>query len=440
DEALQGMMDTIGIPENEINKDPITFHVRRLMIQLRVMEDQQVKAVSDALKGLLQAQERIREIQNDLHATRYADVLTKAIALYNSGVDLGMMRRRDLMDALWTGAYSLFIAEEESAVLNEAFQLVVDLAAELSRRGLQEDGVREKLGRAKVYQGLLKMRAEDYAAAVASFDGVTSEFGNDPTAALQDACSSALVNKGIALCRWHRPKNEEAGREILELYDEVIQRHGDSPDPALRESVASALVNKGYLLNLIGQYADSLKAYDEAITRFGGALEPSIEGHVTRALINKAFRLGENHVVADTRQAIEMYEDALNRLNRTTRKSVQIQITMAWNGLAFQRLLLAKCTMPSDPAGARKILLEAREAIREALKLAPDSGMVIGNEAYIEFLLGENRDYARERLGEAIQHGGEETRNGELQDAKVYRLSQDSEFENWCHQAAAASA
>ena len=436
DEVLQGIIDKIGIQETELDKDPITFFVRRLKIYIRGMEDPQVESVATALKGLMKAQESLDEIHKDLHAARHQDALQKAIALYKSPLDLGMARRRELMDAVFSAACSIFTAEEDSPNLGAGFQLVMDLATELGARGANDESLQERMARTRLYQGLLTLRSDDYAASVALFNRVIDEY---TAAAHQDVWSSAMVNKGIALCRWQKPANEEAGKEILALYDTVIKAHGGSAEPSLRESVASAFVNKGFLLNLIGHIQESLQAYDEAIERFGNAAEPSIQGHVTRAMINKGYRLGRNHTPADTRRAIDLYAEALRRLQGANRKSSQIQITLAWNGLAFQRLLLAKHTMPADPTQARQILLEARSAIQEAVKLAGDSGMVVGNQAYIEFLLGDDKSHARQCLEEAIRLGGEETRSGELEDLKVYRVPQDAEFEAWCRAAGGAT-
>src|SRR5262249_44849719 len=155
-------------------------------------------------------------------------------------------------------------------------------------------------------------------------------------------------------------------------------RHQNATEPALRESVAGALVNKGFLLNLVGRVEESLAAYDEVITRFDSAVEPSIQLHVTRAMINKALRLGENHRPEDTERAMGIYEELTRKLAGVAGKG-RVQLTLAWNGLAFQKLLLAKWRMARDGTGARQLLLEAKAAIGEALKLADDSGMVIGN-------------------------------------------------------------
>jgi hypothetical protein len=53
--------------------------------------------------------------------------------------------------------------------------------------------------------------------------------------------------------------------------------------------------------------------------------------------------------------------------------------------------------------------------------------MILGNEAYIEFLSG-NKDKARAILIEAIRVGGERTRQGEINDTEVYPVPADTEF------------
>lgn len=441
DDIFQSMIEAVGIPATELDTDPIRFFVRRLKIYIRDIEDHQVETIATELSSLMKSQEKVQSIQKQLHGLHYEAALRESLELYRSGLDLGMARRRELMEAAWSAASSLFVAEADPPVLNDAFDLVIALASELRARGAADEGVQEKLARTLVYQGLFRMRGGDYAGAIRTFDEVIERFEDASSIGLQDATSSALVNKGVALCRWQISGPEDAAliEDVLAMYDRVIKTYDDSPHAGLRESVASALVNTGYLLNIAGRFEESLEVYDEVIDHFSGAVEPSIRVHAVRAMINKAFRLAGNHEISGIRKSIELYQEAIDKIGGLRGNSPQLGLTLAWNGLGFQRLLLAKHTLPQDAAQARSILLDARAAIGEALKLAPDSGMVIGNQAYIEFLLGDDLEYAHKRLLEAVACGGEETRAAELQDTGIFPLPRDAEFVAWLRAAPPAA-
>jgi tetratricopeptide (TPR) repeat protein len=199
----------------------------------------------------------------------------------------------------------------------------------------------------------------------------------------------------------------------------------------------SAIVNKGYLLRLVQDTDGALGHYDRAIRDFDDAPEPSIQEHVLRAIVNKAFLFGQRHEIEQTKRAIQIYEEATGRFRKDMPSSWRQKMTLAFNGLGFQRLLLAKWSLghPGSGADSKQILLQAREAIAHALELTPDVPMVIGNQAYIEFLLGERSDFARERLNRAIELGGEETRQGELRDTQIHPIPQDAVFAAWIHAA-----
>ncbi|MGZ4517524.1 MAG: tetratricopeptide repeat protein, partial [Mycobacteriaceae bacterium] len=76
------------------------------------------------------------------------------------------------------------------------------------------------------------------------------------------AVVTALVNKGLTLCRLDRSE------EAVGVYDEVVARFEQAPEPALREAVARALVYKGVALGDLDRSEEEVGVYDEVVARF----------------------------------------------------------------------------------------------------------------------------------------------------------------------------
>src|SRR5581483_4131682 len=181
--------------------------------------------------------------------------------------------------------------------------------------------------------------------------------------------------------------------------------------------------------NMIGRDDESVQLYQQVIDQYSSAVEPAIREHVARAMINKAFSLGTKSRREETEAAIKIYRQVVDLFSPPTRPSMRAKLAVAWNGLGFQLLLLAKSKLHNGEE-ANETLRKAQEAIQEAKQLEPRSWMILGNEAYITFLLGKKEE-ARLLLTETLNVGGEEARAGELRDTTRFPIGLDAEFAGW---------
>jgi tetratricopeptide (TPR) repeat protein len=169
---------------------------------------------------------------------------------------------------------------------------------------------------------------------------------------------------------------------MIAVWDEVARRFGEAVEPALREQVARALVSKGFTLRQLNRSEEAIAVYDEVVRRFGEATEPALRELVARAL----------------------------------------------NGSGFIDLCRAKTHRKAgENDQAQSALSRARERLQEGLERNPNSGVILGNLGYVEFLSGE-REAARRYLERAIAIGGQEIRQAELADAEMDALPEDEEF------------
>ena len=319
-----------------------------------------------------------------------------AKALVNKGITLGTLNR----------------SEEAIAVYDE----VVKCFGEAS-----EAAVREPVAIALVNKGGTLGKLNRSEEAIAVYDEVVKRFRKANEAVVREQIASALVNKGVTLTTLNR--NEEA----IAVYDEVMKRFGEASEAALRELVASALVNKGVTLGTLNRSEDEIAVYDEVVKRFGEDSEAAMREQVATALVKKGFRLG---TLNRNEEEIAVYDEVVKRFGEDSEVTVREQVANALNSIGFQMLCAAKLAWANgEELKAKAHLLNAQEKIVAALERMPEDPVKLGNQGYIAFLLG-NKDKAREILTRAIAMGGEEIRQGELQDADIHPLAQDEEFKD----------
>lgn len=223
-----------------------------------------------------------------------------------------------------------------------------------------------------------------------------------------------LYSKGVTLGLMDRSE------EAIAVYDEVVKRYGDAPEAALREVVAKALVNRGYRLGQLGRSEEAIVVCDEVLKRYGGAPEVALRKSVAMALRNKGVTLGQ---MERREEEIAVYNEIVNRYG-----DVPEEVAKALNGWGFTLLCEAKkIWQGGDGATAIVMLKQALEKIEAALQRKPDEPMFLGNQGYILLLLNKVEE-ARPILAKAIALGGEELRQGELNDADIHPLPQDKAF------------
>jgi hypothetical protein len=212
----------------------------------------------------------------------------------------------------------------------------------------------------------------------------------------------------------------------MRVYDEVVTRFGTASAPGLQEQVAVALMNKGITLGQLERSDEAVRVYDEVVTRFGAASAPGLQEQVAKALVNKGYRLGQ---LERSDEEMRVYDEVVTRFGAASAPGLQEPVAAAMNGIGFELLRRAKKTwLMGNEVQARAILLQAQDQIASADKRQPKHPHILGNLAYLAFLLN-NLVRSRELLVQAITIGGEEMRQVELNDAEFCKLPQDEEFQ-----------
>jgi tetratricopeptide (TPR) repeat protein len=168
-------------------------------------------------------------------------------------------------------------------------------------------------------------------------------------------------------------------KQVIATLDELIRHHIDSPALSVQEQVAQALFNKGVVLGELRQSEAAIAVYNEVIRRF-----------------------------ADSKEL-----------------SLQEQVVKAWNGKGFTLLLNAKANI--DLTQRQQILTTALQCFEQALEFNPDKAIVLGNQAYSLFLLGDTVQ-SEGVLTTVLTLGGHKLYEAELADSHLHPLPEDQDF------------
>jgi tetratricopeptide (TPR) repeat protein len=212
-----------------------------------------------------------------------------------------------------------------------------------------------------------------------------------------DAKAQALFNAGVVLGELKRPD------EAIATYNSLVERFGKGESLALKEAVAKALVNKGHELGKMERHDEELAAHDAVIERFGNEELPPLKIQVAMARVNKGNALGKMERIDE---AIAAYDTVIERFGKDENPALKEQVAVALNSKGFSLLCRAKERWAR--ADRRIDDLEAAEALFEkAARMQPGNGVIMGNQAYCDHLLGRSEDMVREKLGQALEQGGE---------------------------------
>lgn len=169
-----------------------------------------------------------------------------------------------------------------------------------------------------------------------------------------------------------------------DIGDQILQR-GLSVDFPIRELIAKSLFNKGYRLWSLNRASDAIQAYDLVIHRFAEDSEPTVQEQVLAAVHNKAlafYSLGEEDL------EIETYKQGLERFGSSTELRLRAPLAAILNSVGFALLCKATREFSSGTADqANRLLNEARHDLLAALERSPENPVILGNLAYVEFLL-----------------------------------------------------
>jgi tetratricopeptide (TPR) repeat protein len=314
-------------------------------------------------------------------------------ALFNKGVVLGALGR----------------FEEAIAVCDEVTRRFGDA---------QEPSLHEASVQVLVNKGYYLGKLNRHDEEIAVYEQVVNRFAEEAESSEQVA--KALLNKALALGALKRTQ------EAITTCDELTNRYGQAVDPVLREMVVQTLLTKGFYLRELNLHEDAIAAYDEVIKRTAEATEISLREALAKAFARKGMALAklERHD-----EAAAAFEEVLSRFEGSTEVPLRQRVAQALNGIGFTLLLEAKLALiKNDNALGDEFLLKAQDRFNRGMDYKPDDSIIMANQGYAAFLLGE-KEKARQLLAKSIEIGGEEIRELELEDAQVHRLPQDEEFQ-----------
>jgi tetratricopeptide (TPR) repeat protein len=431
DEVLQEIISTLRVPDSPLDIDPVTPFIQKLRYVISGLGDPEIEVIADTVKALRQNRREVDDVARLVAKTEWELALKAAAALCTPERECTLQPelQRELMHLVWTAVAKF---SDQSDLVIKACEEVVSLGDSLRGLGRGDDAVSEIIAKALASKGTALLQRKQYTDAIAAFDEVLKRYSGSTRLELVDPFASSTVNKGIAICRKNAPKAPgPIPEQALALFDEVIDQYSDSMETVLRETVASAKVNKAYLLNEIGSGEQAQELYTSLIQDYGTAREPAIREHVARAMINMAYNYGRKPGMENRKAAIHLYQRAVSDFAEMTRPSMISKLALAWNGLGFQLLLKAKLEWKTDRDRAMATLDQALRAITTAGRIEPGSWLILGNRAYILFLLGQQQA-AKETLDQALALGGADIRDIELDDVANSPITpDDDEFAGW---------
>ena len=358
-----------------------------------------------------------------------------AQSLFNVGVVLGKGKRHEEAIAVYDELVSRYGNSSEASLREKVAQALHNKGISLSLLNRSEEAIvvsdelllrfgnsqetvlREQVAGALydkgVYLGWLNRNEE----VIAVYDEVISRYGSIPEAVLRVVVAKALYNKGVSLDKLGRNEEEMA------VYDNVVKRYGSAPEVELRELVAKALYNKGGTLGQLHRNEEAIAVYDELVSRYGNATEATLRVQIAKALNNKGHRLGK---LNRNEEKLAAYDEVVSRYGSAPEVALREQVAKALNGKGFEFLCHAKSNW-NDEVVRLNDLQRAAALFTSAENGKACQSMVLGNQAYTTFLLGQP-DTARPLLNKALQQGGEELYKGTLDDLDIHPVPLDNEF------------
>jgi tetratricopeptide (TPR) repeat protein len=251
---------------------------------------------------------------------------------------------------------------------------------------------------------------------IATLDELVRHHIDNQALSVQEQVAEALIKKGWNLIQLGQSK------AAIAVYDEVIKRFADSKELSLQQPVAQALFNKGVRLGKLGQSEAAMEVYDEVIKRFADSKELSLQEQVANALVNKGMRLGQ---LRQSEAEIAVYDEVIKRFAEIKELSLQESVAKASNNKGFALLLNAKAN--ADLTQRQQTLTRALQCVEQALEFDAVNAMMLGNQAYSLFLLGDIVQ-SESILTTALTLGGRELYEAELADTHLHPLPEDQDF------------
>jgi tetratricopeptide (TPR) repeat protein len=181
-------------------------------------------------------------------------------------------------------------------------------------------GVRGQVAKALINRGCLLGelgRGEDE---LALYQRVVDDYGDDPNPAVRERVAKALFNRGVALGALGR------GEDELAVYQRMVDDYGDDPSPVLRELGAKALFNWGHRLGALGRGEDAVAVYQRVVDDYGDDPSPALRAQVAKALVNRGYQLG---ALGRGEDAVAVYQRVVDDYGDDPSPALRAQVAMA---------------------------------------------------------------------------------------------------------------
>jgi len=369
----------------------------------------------------------------------------KAQSLFNKGVTQGRHiepKQPEAAIATYDALVARFSSSEHAAVqeqvaraylnkgvtqrqaLNQPEAAIATYDVLIARFSSSEHAaVQEQVARAYFNKGVAQgEHLKQPEAAIATYDALIERFSSSELAAVQEQVARAYLNKGIV--QGAHLKQPEAA---IAIYDALIERFSSSEHTAVQEQVARAYFSKGAAQwEHLKQPEAAIATYDALIERFSSSEHAAVQEQVANAYLNKGVT--QRQALNQPEAAIATYDALIERFSSSEHAAVQEQVANAYNCKGFAYLMNTK-QIWKNKAARESQLKTALDCFNKALSLcaANDKGMVLGNTAYANWLLGVKAN-TEQQLTEALTIGGKALYDATLKDAETHPVAPDKTF------------
>ncbi len=257
-----------------------------------------------------------------------------------------------------------------------------------------------------------------YEQAIEIFDEVIRRFEKSNSKSLKERVASAL--NGKASCLSFLDRNNEA---IL-LLDKIIENLKDNEELSNSEDMALAITNKIINLSIKKQNSEALKLCDDFIKRFDKTTDERIAGHLITVRSRKIALLWPLNKIEEAKT---LYEKTLEQYGNLEDLDIKQEIAKMKNTMGFVLLCQAKEKWP-DSQFRNNNLKRAMVLFEEAILEFPGKYVILGNQAYCGFLLGETDDSALAKLKYALSLGGQDLYTETQKDLKINPVPEKDNF------------
>jgi tetratricopeptide (TPR) repeat protein len=237
----------------------------------------------------------------------------------------------------------------------------------------------------------------------------------------QAQLSVAMANKAILLER----KGQKA--QALLLFQEVLKRF-QGQDLENRLPIKAALVRSCALLNNLGRPDEAMAMLNQALARFKAKPDPGDLETQAELMIEKGRQMGQQ---GDLEAEAALNVEAADLLGAKPSQEARQTLAQGWLSLGYWQIMRAKRTW-AEPGQAARVAQDLADSLvsshRAERDLDPSNQPVVaGNVAYARFLSGQPGP-AEAILRDALKHGGQRLRDGELEDAGKSPVPLDAAF------------